>query len=1119
MHLLKLLENQMQKRAVGTLTLGKKKGFCEVFVEQESLYLGTRPFSGRIATDKLVQLGIPGRRIPLEKLETLIQSTDLKRHLLPEALLDAGVISRHEFPPLVEAQLCEEIIDLLLRNSGSFHFQDGYVPEHMLQCDIITTRAPVPLPLVIEELQRRMRDSAHYETLIPSQDEVFVVTEKGLALRQGQKTHLALEVILRLIDGFRDLRSLVNDTFLYEFEVISWVALALEEGYIKKTLLPELQAFSAQGLGPGDVERALPHFKNAVKYGVDELAARERLAAVYENAGRADDAVIQYNFIGDAFYRMQKPGKAIKAYQRALFLKPDEILITDKITKIYREAAEDELANRNTAQAVHLLEEALKMRPEDQEILAGLLELLVPERNLREISKISDWIIAHSRKVEKPELAINVCRQIIHRLPTNAAFRKKLVNLYVDSGRKAEACTAMEQLARMYLSRGQAVKAQELLEKLRRMGCGSQGATSLKQQIVASRPRPRKPRRKVSWVQRTFLGLVAFLLVYQVLGYLTWSEIRDHSVSAQSEAPVPKETASILPGPREMALRTRISQCRWFLRCFPFHIFTKDARGLLETTETEVEYLEDLRRKEAQRILGRAEEALREGRKETGLALVEELLKLDSRDQRHRQAEQLKDDLLKITRSAEQLLSDARKLEERARRANDAASWRRAFRAYRSLLETYPESRYASRVRLPIWIESIPSEAEVRKAGGTQELLGRTPFVYWHRSTLSILEDGISVVLRARGCEPLQSEITEAHGEDGLFLLPRKADWGWDLDSPVEKELTVGDDMAACGTTGGRLYIFDLESRRPVEGTGLSGESLLCVLRPPVVTGHGVITAWNNGDLLHLPVEKGSDGRWSKLQGEARRVRLYGLPGTDLLTLRTQPHILVGTSRSTLEEHSAETLERLRSLPLPGEPTCLTPLSRGHVLVGTREGTLLKVDLASGEVQSIILDLHAPVSDAAVFGDLAVALLADRRLVPCNLDTRGRENALELPEGSSVLLAPEESRIYILHSRGQLQVYDPGSTSRAGSRELQVQVRGLYGLPGALGIVHPGDSPGRDALLIVRRQNLAPLWATRVDGRITQVSGQGPHVVVAVMKDGPDGEKTGRLEVFHFRPE
>ena len=38
----------------------------------------------------------------------------------------------------------EESVDLLSRNSGSFHFQEGRVPEYLLKYEAITVRVPLP---------------------------------------------------------------------------------------------------------------------------------------------------------------------------------------------------------------------------------------------------------------------------------------------------------------------------------------------------------------------------------------------------------------------------------------------------------------------------------------------------------------------------------------------------------------------------------------------------------------------------------------------------------------------------------------------------------------------------------------------------------------------------------------------------------------------------------------------------------------------------------------------------------------------------------------------------------------------------------------------------------------
>src|SRR2546426_844955 len=288
MELVKLIENQLKKKAVGTLTLGKKKFFREVFFEGDSIYLVGQVFSGKIALGKLLSIGVLGQRLSLEKFEGLVLNTDLTHRMLPQVLHEQGLLNDAELRDLVEEQLTEEIVDLLFRNPGSFHFQEGRVPEYLLKYEEITTRVPVSLVKIFEEMRRRTELAAAHDILIPSYEEVFILTEKGLGLKQQEKQDFVLQRIVDLLDGLRNLRSIIKDTYFYEFQVITWIVHALDEGFIKKTIHPELKGLSTQNFSREDVERYLPYFKNAVKYGVDELAARERLAVVYEKIAKVN---------------------------------------------------------------------------------------------------------------------------------------------------------------------------------------------------------------------------------------------------------------------------------------------------------------------------------------------------------------------------------------------------------------------------------------------------------------------------------------------------------------------------------------------------------------------------------------------------------------------------------------------------------------------------------------------------------------------------------------------------------------------------------------------------------------------------------------------------------------
>src|SRR5439155_25366938 len=162
---------------------------------------------------------------------------------------------------------------------------------------------------------------------------------------------------------------------------------------------------------------------------------------------------------------------------------------------IYQEAAEEELNNGNRAQAVQLLEEALKFRPGDHDLFTRLLSLLARGKNLKGIYDLCDTMVSHSKKVRAAAPGINACEQIIHELPRHTAIRKKLVNLYVDFGMTAEASAEMQLLAKLYVDRGQVEKAQEIVEKLRRIGGASPDLKALERHLGASQSKKRASKR------------------------------------------------------------------------------------------------------------------------------------------------------------------------------------------------------------------------------------------------------------------------------------------------------------------------------------------------------------------------------------------------------------------------------------------------------------------------------------------------------------------------------------------------------------------------------------------------------------------------------------------------
>ncbi|MEM7235902.1 MAG: hypothetical protein AAF517_27285, partial [Planctomycetota bacterium] len=447
MELLKLLRTQLEKGSVGTLLLGESTSFREIFFERENAFLCGHQFSGKIDVESLIDLDIIGNVLSPDDLEMIQGHTDLTQDPLPLLLRSQGRIDAAQEEQLVGRFLEAEVIELFLGNGDTFHFQHERVPETLLDGSGPTASVPIPLARLIDAVETRQKRLEEYRAVLPSGKEVFVPTAEGMAHMQ-ESTDYALKKLFGLVDGFRNLETLVTASSFYEVLALGKLVDALDGELLKKTVLPEIKHVTTSQLDPASAEGWLPSFKNAVKHAVDPLEYRERLAELYECVGDADGAVVQYNFIGDSLYRMKKPAKAIAAYQRALDIKADDVLVTDKITRIYQDAAEQELANGDLSQAITLLENALTTRPDDQVVFQRLTDLLTRHKHLDQLSELLDRVIAHGKRLGDCELGVAACRQVLANVPRSATFQKKLINIYLDFQEVDQAAEEMANLAR-----------------------------------------------------------------------------------------------------------------------------------------------------------------------------------------------------------------------------------------------------------------------------------------------------------------------------------------------------------------------------------------------------------------------------------------------------------------------------------------------------------------------------------------------------------------------------------------------------------------------------------------------------------------------------------------------
>ena len=1144
MDLFRLLEQQLEKQSVGTLTLGRRKGFREIFFDRDAAYLVGNKFTGKIEFDQLLASDSIWKKIDIASLEAIILSTDLKRNLLPQVLLDQGIIDEDELKPLAEAQLKEEVFDLLSQDSGSFHFQDGRVPESLLQCDDIHTRIPVSLTEIVELLQRRGQALSRYQSLIPSDEEVFVITEKGMAYKQANTDDFVQQRVLDMIDGFRDRLTILNDCFFFEYGVNDVLAQCIEEGYIKKTLHPELKGLSVNDLSKEGAAKHLELFKNSVRHGVDELAARERLALVYEKLEMINDAVIQYNFVGDTLFRMRKPGKATEAYQRALTLKPGEVLLTDKITKIYITAAESEVEAGNIEQAIHLLEGALKISPEKEEVASRLLDLLVSEEKYNKIGTLCDTLANSARKSRSPGAALCVLKCMVDLLPDNGAFRKKLINLYLDFDHTEEAINEMGALAERYLDRGQEKRAKELRIKISRLQERSCNSQVLRHRVTPRSPPQEKKRTLRYRLTRSLaVGILLLLATYQCWSFLAWHEIREAYVLGPELLPKPinaqglietlppeeRRSLVIAPGSSEARFHNLMVRCDKFMFQFTASLFTPLARQYHAWAQTNAGILHEERACTKNTILELAmSDWQREGNVATATKILEPLLSLGRHDLAYKKAAELEalwnnrageaaGDLLE---RAEELLAEHHRLI----RKGDATAMKtfdQAFALFAELLKRYPQSQHLNNFTLPVFVQTVPKGATLQHTPNPfgkerSETLPATVRVYNESTEFLFTKPGYKTEVRFVTPEELRSTRGKI-----VKLLRRTADQTLSLtDGELMVQPVVGRGYIFWGSDTGALSWQRLETRgtrnEPIFKASFSGSDLVGSI---VFGSDAVWSRWDDGVIRRLPFEQ-----LGKPTPNLKEFSTHRIITTELHTVGTdQPIVLFGIEDALLKI----TPSGVRSAfhPSPGLRLRATTLKyhppTDDFFVGHQEGFVRQLGVRKrppGNERRLWTGWAKHVGDGvvnriAISGDTIIVGVADqlylRQANNGSLDenrkihsvsTKGVVSCIHEGAGKILTWSPE---------KGVRSLDLPTGRFNASPSELNSVLEGktitqIYAAESNVAIVFRRKGSKRKAtrhiLLVCDAESLKPVWATDAGVRPLHVTSADGWLALADKK-------------------
>ena len=201
------------------LALGQKTGCLSVIDRSNIAHLYFE--RGRICyasivnrRDRLGDIMLKNGRISQGQLDRAIARQMQERDKrLGELLIDEGAITRSDLEHYMRVQIQEAVYFLFTWTRGTFNFETDIHAEGQ---DVLVSINPESLLL---EGARRVDEWSLIEKKIPSFDLVFSVDRERIEGSEGVELNDTQRRIIPLLDGQRDVRGVIEESGLGEFEV------------------------------------------------------------------------------------------------------------------------------------------------------------------------------------------------------------------------------------------------------------------------------------------------------------------------------------------------------------------------------------------------------------------------------------------------------------------------------------------------------------------------------------------------------------------------------------------------------------------------------------------------------------------------------------------------------------------------------------------------------------------------------------------------------------------------------------------------------------------------------------------------------------------------------------
>ncbi|HYF51524.1 MAG TPA: DUF4388 domain-containing protein [Planctomycetota bacterium] len=378
------------------------------------------------------------------QLDPAVERARANNEFIGPVLVAMGHINNEQLGEVVKHQIEEEIFDLFSWEKANFEFNEGNPADGMF-LDQLGTKAPsLPISHLIMEAARRVDEWERLKKQIPVFKEIYVLDLQ--VRKQIEKGEMEVDPVEKrvafLLDGARDVDDLIEESFLFRFEVMTALGSFLNSSLIRPATLQELNFAEQQCMKFNQPLRRIKILERILALGGENTRVRRDLAELLAKETMIDKACIHYGVLADAELQAGREEAAVEIYRRILSISPKHIKSHEQLATLYMKRGQkreayvhyeelfETLRDQNHAAEARVAgQKALECDPSQTELRTNLIELLLADNQKEAAATQIEILGDQAAKVGNVKLAADSYRRAMQYAHNNKQLKKKLADV------------------------------------------------------------------------------------------------------------------------------------------------------------------------------------------------------------------------------------------------------------------------------------------------------------------------------------------------------------------------------------------------------------------------------------------------------------------------------------------------------------------------------------------------------------------------------------------------------------------------------------------------------------------------------------------------------------------